>query len=85
MEFDRQENGINSANLIFEKTEMPPQEDMQVFIAFKKDGGLKRIQMTQLTNLTAAFEIPEGLEDCEISVYVWDKNMKPLMERQIFQ
>lgn len=32
--------------------------------------------------MSAQFKIDETLADCDIAVYVWDKNMKPLMEVQ---
>ncbi|MCH5210998.1 MAG: DUF5011 domain-containing protein [Oscillospiraceae bacterium] len=78
-----EQNGyIVSAKLIFEKTSPPPQEDIWFFVAYTENGRLKRVEMPELTNLTAVFEIPEGFADCDISVYVWDKNMTPLMDKQ---
>ncbi|MCH5209407.1 MAG: hypothetical protein J1F01_00405 [Oscillospiraceae bacterium] len=68
--------------MIFEKTSPPPQEDIWFFVAYTENGRLKRVEMPEITDMTAAFEIPEEFADCDISVYVWGKNMKPLMDKQ---
>lgn len=39
-------------------------------------------RMPAITDMTASFVIPENLKNCDISVYVWDKTMTPLMTVQ---
>ncbi len=72
---------VISAQLIFEKTEPPKQEDIRIYIAYKKDGLLQGIQIPEVVDMTAGFVIAEQFRDCDISVYVWDRNMKPLMRQ----
>ncbi|MCI8520136.1 MAG: hypothetical protein HFE50_01415 [Clostridia bacterium] len=74
-----------SARLIFEKTAPPKQEDIQVYVVYREDNGLKRVEMPVLTDMTFGFVIPEQFMDCDISVYIWDKNMIPLMDIQNMQ
>ena len=81
VEFARIGNVV-SAKLIFEKTTPPPQEDIRLYVTYKKDGILKRIETPTLIDMTASFVIPEQFKDCDIDVYVWDKTMNPLMAVQ---
>ena len=55
-----------------------------VYIAFEKDGMLKGIKIAKCENMTAEFTVEDEYTDCDISVYVWDKSMIPLMEVQHF-
>ncbi len=71
-----------SAKLMFEKTSPPKQEDIQVYVVYRENSELKRIEMPVLTDMTFGFVIPEQFMDCDISVYIWDKNMIPLMDIQ---
>ncbi len=71
-----------SAKLVFEKTSPPKQEDIQVYVVYREDSELKRVEMPVLTDMTFGFVIPEQFKNCDISVYVWDKNMIPLMNVQ---
>ena len=71
-----------SAKLMFEKTSPPKQEDIQVYVVYREDSKLKRVEMPVLTDMTFGFVIPEQFKNCDISVYVWDKNMIPLMNVQ---
>lgn len=73
---------VVSAKLIFEETTPPDESDIRLIVAYRKDGELMRAEMPKVTDMTAGFVIPEKYKDCEISVYVWDKNMKPLMRVQ---
>lgn len=70
------------AKLIFEETTPPVENDIWLIVAYKSNGELRYMEMPQITDMTAGFIIPEKYKDCEINVYVWDKNMKPLMEVQ---
>lgn len=74
-----------SAKLIFEKTEPPQQEDIQVYVVYRENDILKRVEMPVLTDMTAGFVIPEEFRDYDISVYIWDKKMIPLMDIQNMQ
>ena len=40
------------------------------------------MQMPEVVDMTAGFVIAEQFKDCDITVYVWDKDMKPLMDAQ---
>ena len=82
MEFEHKDDGTLLAKLIFETTETPKQEDVQVIVAYRENGQLKRVEIPELTDISSSFIILEEYLDYEISVYVWDKNMKPLMEVQ---
>ena len=82
MEFEHKDDGTLLARLIFETTETPKQEDVQVIAAYRENGQLKRVEIPKLTDISLSFIILEEYLDYEISVYVWDKNMKPLMEVQ---
>ena len=68
--------------MIFEKTGPPKQEYIRLYIAYKKDGFLHGMQMPEVVDMTAGFVIAEQFKDCDITVYVWDKDMKPLMDAQ---
>ncbi len=70
------------AKLIFEETTPPAEDDIWLIVAYRKDGELTRLEMPPITDMTAGFVIPEKYKDCEINVYVWNKNMKPLMSVQ---
>jgi hypothetical protein len=67
---------------MFEKTSPPKQEDIQVYVVYREDSELKRVEMPVLTDMTFGFVIPEQFKNCDISVYVWDNNMIPLMNVQ---
>lgn len=82
MEFTEQSNGAVLANIIFEKTKPPKQEDIVLYIAYYKDNRLMRVEIPKLTKLSALFEVYEPLADCEIKVFVWEKSMRPLMDVQ---
>lgn len=73
---------VVSAKLIFEKTSPPPQEDIQLYVAYKENGILKRVEILKLTDMIASFIIPERFTNCDITVYVWDKDIQPLMDVQ---
>lgn len=81
IEFKRTDN-IVSGRLIFEKTTPPDESDIWLIAAYRKDGELRRVEIPSVTDMTTSFIIPEKFKDCEIEVYVWDKNMKPLMTVQ---
>ena len=81
VEFE-QDGNIVSAKLVFEKTTPPAQENIWFLVAYTENGRLKGVEISEITDMTATFEIPDGLEDCDITVYVWDKDMKPLMGKQ---
>lgn len=81
VEFERLGNVV-SAKLIFEGTAPSDENNIMLIVAYKENGALKRAEMPPITDMTASFIIPEKYKDCEITVYVWDKNMKPLMSAQ---
>lgn len=66
------------AKLIFEKTMTTDGNNIWLIVAYRENGQLKRIETPDITDMTAEF----NYQDCDISVYVWDKNMKPLMRAQ---
>ncbi len=74
-----QTGNVVTATLIFEETKPPKQDDIWIIVAYKKDGVLKSAEVPQLVDMTASFIIPKAFEDCEISAYVWDKDMKSIM------
>lgn len=82
VEFERRADGTILANVIFEKTIPPKQEDIVLYIAYYEDNRLMHVETPKLTKLSALFEVYEPLADCEIKAFVWDKNMKPLMKPQ---
>lgn len=75
-------NNVVSAEVIFEKTTELKQDDIWLIVAYKKDGVLKKAEVPKMTDMTTSFIIPAAFADCDIFVYVWDKNMKPLMTVQ---
>jgi uncharacterized repeat protein (TIGR02543 family) len=81
VEFEKIGNVV-LAKLIFEKTTPPPQEDIRLYVVYKENGILKRVEMPSITDMAAEFTIQDELQNCDISVYVWDKEMKPLMDVQ---
>lgn len=74
-----QTGNVVTATLIFEETKPPKQDDIWIIVAYKKDGVLKSAEVPRLVDMTASFIIPKSFEDCEISAYVWDKDMKAIM------
>ena len=61
--------------------------DIRAFIAFKDSNGILRgIDILTLTDeLSVDYQINEGLENMEITIYVWDKNNKPYMNKIIVE
>jgi hypothetical protein len=82
IEFTNNSDGTVTAKLIFEKTLPPNSEDIRLYTAYRKDGVLKRVEIQNAEEMTALLVIPAPLADCDITVYVWDKSMKPLMAAQ---
>lgn len=70
------------AKLVFEKTIPPKEEDINLYVAYKKNGIISHIEVTNVIEMETIFIVPEKYADCEISVYVWDRDMKPLMAVQ---
>ena len=70
-----------SARLIFEKTTPPDEGDIQMMTAYFENGTLKRLEIPEINGMTADF----SYMDYDISVYVWDTNMKPLMSVQHYK
>lgn len=81
MEFETIGNVV-SAKLIFEDTTPPKQSDIRLYLAYYRGDRLVRLEAPVIIDMTASFIIPDELQDCDITVYVWDKNMKPLMDVQ---
>lgn len=77
VEFE-QSGGKVTAKLIFDSTAPPAESDIMLIVAYSENGQLIRAEVPDITEMTAEFDY----RDCDISVYVWDKNMKPLMEVQ---
>ena len=50
-------------------------------VAYKENGMLKKAEILKLNDMTAEFTIPKDLEACDIETYVWDQDMRPLMEK----
>ncbi len=87
MQRDNENNTTNvTAKLIFKTRETPPQdEEVRMYIAYRKDGELKRVDVVDdVTNMTAEFTVPDDMADCDVSVYVWDEKQAPLMDVQPF-
>lgn len=80
VEFERTGDTV-SARLIFEKTTPPDEGDIQMMAAYFENGTLKRLVIPEINGMTADF----SYMDYDISVYVWDKNMKPLMAVQRYK
>lgn len=80
VEFERTGDTV-SARLIFEKTTPPDEGDIQMMAAYFENGILKRLETPEINGMTADF----SYMDYDISVYVWDKNMKPLMTVQHYK
>ena len=76
---------IVSAKLIFEKTTPPLEDDICVYIAYKKNNVLQCIQAPQLSDMTLYFSIPAQFKDCDILVYVWNRDMMSLMKVQRYK
>lgn len=71
------------AQLVFEVTEPPETSDIRMFAALRRDNVVQCVLAPEVESIMAAgFTIPEKFSDCEVYVYVWDKNMKPLMDVQ---
>lgn len=52
-------------------------DEIVVFAAMWKNGALERVVLSEVANSAAEVIIPEGLEDAEIMIYIWDKQMHP--------
>lgn len=85
VEFIELDSNTVLATLMFSDGNLPKLENILMFVSYKDEtGNLMRVQMPQPIGLYALFKVPEELNDCDIEVYVWDKNMRPLMEVQRF-
>ncbi|MGN0107890.1 MAG: S8 family serine peptidase [Hominilimicola sp.] len=76
----RNGNIINIQLYLVENTD---KSDIRIFVAFRDtDGVLKGISMPEPSeDLSAECSINENLEDTEMTVYVWDKNNIPYMNK----
>ena len=81
VEFTR-DGGEVTARLIFEKTLPPPENEIRVFAVFSEGGVFRYAELLTVSDMTAQFTIPEKYAACDISLYVWDKNLCPLMNVQ---
>lgn len=79
-EFERTGDTVLT-RLIFEKTTPPAEGDIWLIAAYYENGILKRLEIPEVRDMTAQF----SYIDCDISLYVWDKNMKPLMQIQKYK
>ena len=77
----------NSIIVQLDFKEETDKNDIRAFIAFKDSNGILRgIDMLTLTDeLSVDYQINEGLENMEITIYVWDKNNKPYMDKIIVE
>ena len=77
----------NSIIVQLDFEEETDKNDIRAFIAFKDSNGILRgIDMLTLTDeLSVDYQINEGLENMEITIYVWDKNNKPYMDKIIVE
>ncbi len=82
VDFEYQNNSTILGKIIFEKTEPPKQQDMRVMIAYEEDGVLTDAESLELSDMSITINILPEYKNCDIFIYVWDKNMKPLMEVQ---
>ena len=82
IEFKYLDKDTVAAELKFGKTPPPNQEDIRVYIAYKENEMLKHLEVPTVTNMQIEFTIPEELKTCDIIIYVWDKNLHPLMNAQ---
>ena len=73
----------NSIIVQLDFEEETDKNDIRAFIAFKDSNGILRgIDILTLTDeLSVDYQINEGLENMEITIYVWDKNNKPYMNK----
>lgn len=78
----KQTDNVVSAQLIFEETTPPAENDIVLIAAYMDNEELKRAEMPAVTDMKAEFVIPKEYRDYEIIMYVWNKNMKPLMKAQ---
>ena len=74
VEFEQSGDKV-TARLIFKETAPPAESDIMLIVAYRENGQLKRIEIPEISEMTAEFDY----QDCDIAVYIWDKNMKPLM------
>jgi hypothetical protein len=79
------DDNVVTAKLKFEKTTPPQQDDICMYVAYKENEILKRIEQPEIADMTAEFTVPEELQNYDIYVYVWDKDMNPLMYVQMFK
>ena len=77
----------NSIIVQLDFEEETDKNDIRAFIAFKDSNGILRgIDILTLTDeLSVDYQINEGLENMEITIYVWDKNNKPYMDKIILE
>ena len=77
----------NSIIVQLDFEEETDKNDIRAFIAFKDSNGILRgIDILTLTDeLSVDYQINEGLENMEITIYVWDKNNKPYMNKIIVE
>ena len=77
----------NSIIVQLDFEEETDKNDIRAFIAFKDSNGILRgIDILTLTDeLSVNYQINEGLENMEITIYVWDKNNKPYMNKIIVE
>ena len=50
-------------------------DDILIFAAIKENGLLRAVIMPQIEDMF--FIVPDGMEDAEITIYVWNKNQQP--------
>ena len=72
---------------VFEKTQPPAVEDIRIYIAYrnKENGLLEKIDVVLMDREYKAVVQYDFAEFYDISFYVWDSDMKPLMDVQWFE
>ena len=77
----------NSIIVQLDFEEETDKNDIRAFIAFKDSNGILRgIDILTLTDeLSVDYQINESLGNMEITIYVWDKNNKPYIDKIIVE
>lgn len=76
---------IVTAELKFEKTEAPNPDDICLYVIYKENDTLINANIPHLTGMTTTFQLYEPTKDYHAVMYVWDKNMRPLMDVQVIK
>lgn len=68
---------MNSVSVSLEFSEQINESDILLFAALRDGNELKSVVIPDIASMNAEFDIPNEFSDCDVILYVWNKDQKP--------